>query len=370
MTSWGTVIYVSPVATSVMRAAILEEYGEPLDIQDVDAPDPDPDGAVVEMEACGICRSDWHGWQGDWDWVGVQPPKGHILGHEPAGTVIEVGSEVENVSEGDQVTVPFNIGDGTCHQCLTGHGNTCENVRPLGFAESVPGAFAEQLHVPAADHNAVHLPEGVEAVDMAGLGCRFMTSFHALAHRADISGGDWVAVHGCGGVGLSAVQIASALGGNVIAVDLKDEKLDKAEELGASETVNASEVDDAPSEVQDITDGGAAVSMDALGIATTCQNSVMSLGTRGQHVQVGLSTQDEQGMVELPTDMMVFGEIEFIGSLGMAPTSYDEIFRMVADGKLDPSAVVSETVTLDDTSEKLASMSDFGTMGIPVIDEF
>ena len=353
-----------------MRAAVLEAYGEPLDIRDVDAPDPDPEGAVVEMEACGICRSDWHGWQGDWDWLGIQPQAGQILGHEPAGRVVEVGEEVENVSEGDAITVPFNIGDGTCLQCRTGHGNTCENIRPLGFVESVPGAFAEQLHVPAADHNTVSLPDGVEAVDMAGLGCRFMTSFHALAHQADIGGGDWVAVHGCGGVGLSAVHIASALGGNVIAVDLQDEKLDKAKELGASETVNANEADDTPGEVKAITDGGAAVSVDALGIATTCRNSVMSLGTRGQHVQVGLSTQDEQGTVELPTDMMVMQEIEFIGSLGMPPTQYDEIFRMVGDGKLNPSAVVSETVGLDDVSAKLDAMNDFGTMGIPVIDEF
>jgi alcohol dehydrogenase len=353
-----------------MRAAVLEEYGEPLDIQNVDAPDPDPRGAVVEMEACGICRSDWHGWQGDWDWLGIQPSAGQILGHEPAGRIVTVGDDVENVSEGDAVTVPFNIGDGTCHQCRTGHGNTCENVRPLGFMESVPGAFAEQLHVPAADHNAVSLPDGVSSVDMAGLGCRFMTSFHALAHQADIAGGDWVAVHGCGGVGLSAVHIASALGGNVIAVDLQDEKLDKARELGASETVNASDVEDTPGEVQAITDGGAAVSVDALGIATTCRNSVMSLGTHGQHVQVGLSTQDEGGMVELPTDLMVMQEIEFIGSLGMAPTNYDEIFRMVADGKLDPSAVVSETVELDDVSAKLDAMNDFETMGIPVINEF
>jgi alcohol dehydrogenase len=353
-----------------MRAAVLEEHQEPLAIQNVDAPDPDADGVVVEMEACGICRSDWHGWQGDWDWLGIRPPEGQILGHEPAGTVIAVGDEVENVSEGDEVTVPFNIGDGSCHQCRTGHGNTCENVVPLGFAEPVPGAFAEQLHVPAADHNAVHLPDGVDAVDMAGLGCRFMTSFHALAHQADINGGDWVAVHGCGGVGLSAVHIADALGANVIAVDLTDEKLTTAADLGAIETVNADETDDVPSTVQDISDGGADVSVDALGIETTCRNSVMSLSTRGQHIQVGLSTQDEEGMVALPTDLMVMQEIEFIGSLGMPPTRYGEIFRLVDTGKLDPGTVVSETVTLDDVSDRLESMSEYGTMGIPVINEF
>ncbi len=353
-----------------MRAAVLEEHGEPLSIEDVDAPEPAPDGAVVELEACGVCRSDWHGWQGDWGWLGLETQPGQILGHEPAGRVVAVGDEVENVAEGDHVAVPFNLGDGTCPRCQRGHSNICENVMPLGFIEQAQGAFAEQVHVPVADHNLVELPDGVSSVDMAGLGCRFMTSFHALAHRADVGAGDWVSVHGCGGVGLSAVHIADALGANVIAVDLKDEKLAKAESLGAVETINAEDVGDVPGEVSAITDGGAHVSMDALGIATTSQNSVSSLDARGQHIQVGLTTQDEQGMISLPSDAMVMQEIEFIGSLGMPPTRYDEIFRMVSTGKLEPEKVVSETIGLEDVSDKLEAMTDFETVGIPVIDTF
>ena len=353
-----------------MRAAVLDAYGEPLDIRDVDAPSADGASAVVAVEACGICRSDWHGWQGDWEWLGLKPESGQILGHEPAGRVLAVGDDVETISEGDHVAIPFNLGDGSCHQCRNGHGNTCESVMPLGFVEPAQGAFAEEVRVPAADYNLVHLPDGVSSTDMAGLGCRFMTSFHALAHRASVDAGDWVVVHGCGGVGLSAVHIADALGGNVVAVDLQDEKLQKARDLGAFETVNASEVEDVPREVMGITDGGADVSVDALGIAQTCTNSVMSLGTRGQHVQIGLTTQDEQGAVSLPTDLMVMREIEFIGSLGMPPTRYDEIFEMVATGKLDPSGVISETVSLDDVSDRLAAMTDFETVGIPVIDRF
>ncbi|MFB1064353.1 zinc-dependent alcohol dehydrogenase family protein [Natrinema sp. H-ect4] len=353
-----------------MRAAVLEEHGEPLSIEEVDAPEPAPDGAVVELEACGVCRSDWHGWQGDWGWLGLETQPGQILGHEPAGHVAAVGDEVETVSEGDHVAVPFNLGDGTCPRCQRGHSNICENVMPLGFIEQVQGAFAEQVHVPVADHNLVELPDGVSSVDMAGLGCRFMTSFHALAHRADVGAGDWVSIHGCGGVGLSAVHIADALGANVVAVDLKDEKLEKAEGLGAVETVNAEDVDDVPGEVQGITDGGANISMDALGIATTSQNSVSSLDARGQHIQVGLTTQDEQGVIPLPSDAMVMQEIEFIGSLGMPPTRYDEIFRMVSTGKLEPEKVVSETIGLEDVTGKLEAMTDFETVGIPVIDTF
>ncbi|WP_136717475.1 zinc-dependent alcohol dehydrogenase family protein [Halorientalis salina] len=353
-----------------MRAAVLEEHGEPLSVEDVEAPEPEPDGVVVETEACGICRSDWHVWQGDWEWLGVKAKPGQILGHEPAGHVVAVGDEVESVREGDHVAVPFNLGDGACPECRTGHSNTCDNGIPLGFVEQAPGAFAEQVHVPSADHNAVELPDGVSSVDMAGLGCRFMTSFHGLAHRADVDAGDWVAVHGCGGVGLSAVHIADALGANVVAVDLTEEKLDQAAELGAVETVNADETERVPSEIKGITDGGAAVSVDALGIPETSRNSILSLGNRGQHLQIGLTTAEEEGSIEIPSDAMVMQEIEFLGSYGMPVSGYDEIFRMVATDKIDPSAVVSETVGLEDVSAKLAAMTDYGTEGIPVVDQF
>jgi alcohol dehydrogenase len=353
-----------------MRAAVFTDFGEPLDVRDVDAPDADDDGVVVELEACGICRSDWHGWIGDWAWRGVDFDEGHIFGHEPAGTVIEVGDDVENVREGDHVAVPFNLGDGTCQLCKNGHSNVCENRMGLGFAEEAQGAWAEEVHVPWADHNIVRLPDGVSSVDMAGLGCRFMTSFHALAHRADVGAGDWLAVHGCGGIGLSAVHIGDALGANVIAVDLTDEKLDIAEDLGAVERVNASEADDVPGAIADITDGGADVSVDALGIPTTCRNSINCLDTTGQHVQIGMTTKEEEGEVTIPLDNMVLNEIEFIGSLGMQPPRYDEIFRMVDRGSLDPSLVVSDRVGLDGISEKLDLMTDFETIGIPVVDEF
>jgi alcohol dehydrogenase len=353
-----------------MRAAVLREHGEPLDLTEVEDPSPDPHGVVVELAACGICRSDWHAWQGDWGWLGLETSPGQILGHEPAGHVVAVGEEVEHVVEGDHVAVPFNLGDGSCEQCRTGHGNTCENTMPLGFVEAVPGAFAELLHVPYADHNAVHLPGGVSSTDMAGLGCRFMTAFHGLAHQAPVSAGDWVAVHGCGGVGLSAVHIADALGANVVAVDLDDDKLDRAADLGAVETVNAGTVERVPREIKGLTDGGCQVSVDALGVEETCRNSILGLETRGTHVQIGLTTEHEQGDLSVPSDVMVMQEIEFVGSLGLPPTRYDEIFRMVATGKLDPSAVVSETVTLDDVNARLAAMTDFGTEGIPVIDEF
>jgi D-arabinose 1-dehydrogenase-like Zn-dependent alcohol dehydrogenase len=347
-----------------MRAAVLWEYGEPLDITDVERPSAANHGVIVDVETCGICRSDWRGWQGDYERMDLI---GQVMGHEPAGTVIEAGDEVEYLRKGDEVVVPFRIADGTCPRCRNGHTHVCENGPSLGFHASVPGAFGEEIHVPWTDVNVSLLPDGVSTVEMAGLGCRFMTSFHALAYRTDVSAGDWVAVRGCGGIGLSAVDVATALGGNIVAIDLDDEKLDLARGLGAEETVNVREVEDVPGTVHDITDGGADVSVDALGIAETYQNSVDSLDYFGQHVQIGLTTKEEGGYVPLPTDEMVRKELEFIGTYGMQPTRYDEIFRMVERDRIHPAELVSRQVSLDDLNDRLTAMTDFETQGIEVI---
>lgn len=353
-----------------MRAAVFTGHGNPLEVRDISEPELDATGVIIETEACGICRSDWHAWQGDPLWESRGFKEGHVFGHEPAGTVIDVGDEVELIREGDLVAVPFNLGDGTCHYCRNGHSNICDNRIPLGLVPASPGAFAERFHVPWADHNVVHLPNGVSSIEMAGLGCRYMTAFHALSHRANVSPGDWIAVHGCGGIGLSTVQIANAFGANVVAVDLFDEKLEFASDLGATQTINAAEVSDVPQEVKTITNGGADVSVDALGIAETCRNSAYSLGKQGQHIQIGLTSSEEGGEVSLPTDLMVTQELQFIGAFGMPPPRYNEFFRMIEGGKLNPAAMVTERVGLDRTTETLEAMTDFRTVGIPVIDDF
>jgi alcohol dehydrogenase len=353
-----------------MRAAVLETHGEPLAVKDVDYPEPEPDEVVVETEACGVCRSDWHAWQGDWNWVGAGVPEGQILGHEPAGIVSAVGDDVETIAEGDRVAVPFHLGDGTCPHCQEGRANNCETIVPLGLSEHSQGAFAEAFPVREADFNCVQLPDEVGFAEMAGLGCRFMTAYHALADRADLRPGDWVAVHGCGGVGLSAIHIARALGAHPIAIDVLESKLERAAELGAVETINGAEVDSAARAVHSITDGGADVSIDALGIAETCQNSVGSLGTRGSHVQVGLTTGEEEGQIELPVDVITMQEIDFHGSFGMPLVRYEELFRLIAQGTLEPGKIIGERLSLESVPETLASMDDYGTVGIPVITEF
>ena len=355
-----------------MKAVVFQEAGEPLEVQEVDRPDCGDHEVVVETEACGICRSDWHAWQGDWDWIGLIPRPGLIFGHEPVGRIVEVGDNVSRFSEGDRVTNPFNLSDGTCPYCQAGRANICERSVPMGFAPFQQGAFAEEYPVRNADQNLVAVPEEMDAKDIAGLGCRFATAFHAVATQADVSPGDWVAVHGCGGVGLSAVHVANSLGGNVIAIDIVEEKLDKAAELGAVETIDSSEVQDVPQTVKALTAGtrGVEVSVEALGIAETIQNSVNCLAPGGQHIQVGMTTSAESGMVEVPIDNMVQDEREFHGSYGMPPHEYDAIFRMMDGDKIDPGKIVSETCALEDVPDVMERLGDYDTMGIPVCTEF
>jgi len=352
-----------------MRAVVLEKYGEPLAVREVPEPDCDPDGVVVETEACGICRSDWHAWQGHGDWVDDRVPTGQVLGHEPVGIVREVGADVETVAEGDRVVVPFNLADGTCPACRSGRTNYCEGATALGFGPDAPGAFAERFHVPDADVNAVSLPEEVSAVAAASLGCRFVTAFEALDAVADVGGGDIVAVVGCGGVGLSAIQVATALGASVAAVDVRGDPLEMAEQMGARWTVDASAVDDPAARVREAT-GGADVSVDALGSSETARTGVDSLAGGGTHVQVGLTGDDDRGEIALPMDTVVQDGLTIAGSRGMPPTRYDALFELVRAGRVDPEALVTRTVALEDVPARLAAMSEFDTVGIEVVTEF
>ncbi|WP_121820226.1 alcohol dehydrogenase catalytic domain-containing protein [Halostella salina] len=352
-----------------MRALVLESYGEPLAERNLPEPTADPDGVVVETEACGICRSDWHAWQGHGDWVDDRVPTGQVLGHEPAGVVREVGEEVESVEPGDRVVVPFNLADGTCPACRRGKTNYCEGATALGFGPAAPGAFAEAFHVPNADVNAVPLPDDVSATAAASLGCRFVTAFEGLDAVAGVDGGDRVVVVGCGGVGLSAVQVAAALGGTPVAVDVRDAPLELAEDVGAVETINADAVDDVPGRVRELV-GGADVSVDALGTAETCRTALDSLARGGVHVQVGLTGDDDRGEIPLPVDDIVQRDLTVEGSRGMPPTRYEELFRLLANGRVDPEALVTDTVALGDVSDRLAAMSEFDAVGVEVVTEF
>ncbi len=203
-----------------MKAARLVERRKPLEMTNL--PDPVPGGGqvVIEVEAEGICRTDWNVWNGDWDWVGLVPALPLVMGHELGGTVVAVGPGVSAVRVGDRVTTPFHESCGRCGYCRTRRSNLCDAMEFLGLTHD--GGYAQFATIRNADFNCITLPDSIDALSAAAIGCRYMTAFHAVTRQGRLAVGQWVAVHGAGGVGLSAVQIAAALGGRVIAVDLAD----------------------------------------------------------------------------------------------------------------------------------------------------
>lgn len=346
-----------------MKAVVYENFSIAPKIMTVADPTPEPHGVVVKVKATGVCRSDWHGWMGhDPD---IQLP--HVPGHEFAGIVEAVGSEVRRFKVGDRVTVPFVSGCGSCSECYSGNHQVCGNQTQPGFTHW--GAFAEYVSIDHADVNLVTLPEDLDYTTAASLGCRFVTSFRAVVDQGKVSAGQWVAVHGCGGVGLSAVMIANAIGANVIAIDIADDKLELARSLGAVATINANKVASVIEAVAEITKGGAHVSLDALGHPITCVNSIKSLRKRGKHIQVGLLLADHANP-QIPMDKVIAHELEIIGSHGMQAYRYDAMLAMMLSGKLEPQKLLGRTINLEQSIEALTTMDQPSIPGVTVITEF
>jgi D-arabinose 1-dehydrogenase-like Zn-dependent alcohol dehydrogenase len=328
-----------------MRAVSYAAYGMLPRLVDVQEPACPDDGVLVAVAATGVCRSDWHAWRGH-DPV----PLPMVPGHELAGTVAQVGPAVTRWRVGDRVTVPFVVGCGQCAWCRSGEAQVCPAQQQPGFTG--PGSFAELVAVAAADTNLVRLPDGMDAVTAASLGCRFATAYRALAVHGRVAPGQWLAVHGCGGVGLSAVHIGAALGARVVAVDVAPAALDRARQLGAEVTLDPREVDVAAA-VQEL--GGAHVSLDALGSPVTAVASVGCLRRRGRHVQVGLLLGD-RSTPPLPMDRVVAHELEIYGSHGMPARDYPAMLELVASGALRPELLVGRVVGLAEAGQALAAM--------------
>lgn len=346
-----------------MRAAVYEQFQQPPTIQTVPDPVPKDDSAVIAVKACGICRSDWHGWMGnDPD---IKLP--HVPGHELAGVVEAVGANVRDFRAGDRVTLPFVGGCGSCPQCESGNQQVCDNQFQPGF--TAWGGFAEYVAIDYADTNLVRLPDEIDFVTAASLGCRFITSFRAVKEQGKVGPGQWVAVWGCGGVGLSAIMIAKALGAQVVAMDIADDKLEFARHIGAGIIVNSLDAIDTVEIVREITGGGAHISIDALGHPQLAFDSVSSLRKRGKHIQVGIM-EAGQHQVAIPMDKVIGRELEILGSHGMQAHKYPEMFEMIADGRLDPGKLIGKTVSLDEAVDELVNMNSFTGTGVTVIDGF
>jgi alcohol dehydrogenase len=347
-----------------MHGMVFGEFCGPLVVEEIANPTASADGVVIAVRATGICRSDWHGWQGHDADIKSLP---HVPGHEFAGEIVEVGRDVAKWRPGDRVTMPFVAGCGKCRECRDGAAQVCDRQFQPGF--TAWGSFAEAVAIRYADFNLIRLPEEIDYVTAASLGCRLATAYRAVALQGKVRPGKWVAVHGCGGVGLSAIMVASALGARPIAIDVRDESLAMASRFGAEFAINAKKTDDVAAAIRELTDGGAHLSLDALGSAETAANSLGSLRKRGRHVQVGLlAGADFQP--RLPLELVIGRELEIYGSHGLAAADYGPLLDLVLAGRIPVRALVRRTISLDEAPAALMEMGQFGEPGITVINQF
>ena len=346
-----------------MKAAYFTDFQSAIRVESLPYPSPSPDGVIIEVRATGICRSDWHGWMGhDSD---VKLP--HVPGHELAGIVVEAGKNVRHWKKGDRITLPICCGCGYCRYCASGDQHICDNYFQPGF--TTWGSFAEYVLIEYADVNLVRIPEIMSFDTAAALGCRFITAYRGVVAQGRLQSGDWIAIHGCGGVGLSAIMIANAIGARTIAVDIDDKKLDFARMLGANIAINASNTTDIPAAIQEITSGGATVSIDALGSTVTCQNSIHSLKKRGKHIQIGLMVQ-EHATPAIPMGIIMSNELEILGSHGMQAHRYPEMLDLIYSRNIPLEKMIGQRMTLEDGAKALMEMDRFKNIGIMVIDQF
>ncbi|MGB5205357.1 MAG: zinc-dependent alcohol dehydrogenase family protein [Eudoraea sp.] len=345
-----------------MIATIYKEFQGPISITRVNDPNPTEFGVVIKVEASGLCLSDWHGWMGH-DPDIVLP---HVPGHELAGTIMSVGKKVKNWRAGQRVTVPFVGGCGSCTYCLEGNQQVCDFQFQPGF--TAWGSFAEYVAIDYADINLVELPADMSFLEAAGLGCRFITAYRGVREQGKLTSDQIIAVHGCGGVGLSAIQIAKGIGAKVIAIDINEQKCKLAKDMGADFTINATTTDVVQA-VKELSGGGVHVSIDALGHSITCLNSIMGLRKRGKHIQIGLMTESH-ATPSIPMSLVVANELELLGSHGMQAHKYGEMFNFIDKAGINLGNMITETISLEEVPVHLPKMHENSSSGITVVNSF
>lgn len=346
-----------------MRAAVYSEFNGPIAVEDLPDPAVPDGGVVIEVRASGLCRSDLFAWHGHDPSI----PLPHVPGHEFAGVVVEAGSDVSGWSAGDRVIAPFCCGCGACEQCTAGNEQICDNYFLPGFTHW--GSFAEYCAINHADTNLAALPEAMSYEHASILGCRMITAYRALVERARLSAGEWLAVHGCGGLGLCMVMVGAAAGARVVAVDIDERALELATAMGAAAAVTA-DPDNGRATVEavrDATGGGAHVSVDALGSAQVAANSVHCLRKQGRHVQAGLLAARATA---LPLATVITKELEVLGTKGMSARRYPDLMDLITTTGMDLGLLVSRTMGLDDLPEAFDTMEGFGGQGVAVVNQF
>lgn len=328
-----------------MRAMRLEQYNGPLVLRDLPTPEPGPGEVLVKVAACGVCRTDVKILRGE-----IPPPivnLPHTPGHEPAGQIAATGPGVTDVKVGDRVVVYFYINCGHCEMCRKDRGNICFEIKRLGF--ELPGAYAEYLLVPATHV----IPIGdLDYVQTAVLPDAVAVPYHAIRHQARVEPGQDVLIVGVGGLGVHAIQIAKLEGARVIAVDVEEERLDLARQLGADEVVNARSGDPA-SQVRRLTNrAGADATIEIVGTPESLAWTLPATKRGGRLIIVGYAPGRPW---PLDTMAMHYNEWEVIGSRTETRTELAEVVDLVRAGKLRP--LVSRQFALEEANEALTEVA-------------
>lgn len=325
-----------------MKAAVFYGPNQPLKVEEVPTPKPGPGEILVKVAACGVCHTDMH-----YIDHGVptfkKPPM--ILGHEASGNVAALGEGVTRWSEGDPVLLPAVLSCGVCRLCRLGKENICDDMKMFG--NHVDGAYAEYVLAPAKD--ALSVPDGVPLVEGSIIADAISTPFHAVVNRAKVKPGDWVAVFGCGGVGINTVQVAAAVGASVIAIDMVPEKLEMAKKLGAQETINPKEVDKGRVDkaIRKMIGDGVDYAFEAIGNPKTIVDAYNTIRKGGTCVVIGYTHLP----AEIPVSKTMFYEQSLIGSLGCRPVDYPRIIEMARIGKIKVKELVTGRFGLDEVND-------------------
>lgn len=323
-----------------MKAAVFYGPNQPMKIEEVPKPQVETGDVLVKVAACGCCHTDLHYMD-----HGVptfkKPPL--ILGHEISGTVAEVGAGVTNFKVGDRVLAPAVSSCGTCVNCRSGRENICMNMKMPG--NDFDGGLAEYFKIQGKD--LFHLPEEIPLQEGCIIADAITTPYHAVRNRAQVKAGDTVVVFGCGGIGINMVQMAAAVGGSVIAVDLMDDKLELAKKFGAIATINPKNVEKVSKEVRKLTGGGADIAIECIGNPKTMEQAFDCLRIGGRFTVVGYSEKP----MTLNAARVQYREMEVIGSLGCGMVDYPKCIEMVRIGKIQVVPMVTAKFSLDQVND-------------------
>lgn len=323
-----------------MKAAMFYGPGQPFKIEEISTPRPGAGEVLVKVAACGVCHTDLHYTDHNVPTF-KKPPL--ILGHEASGWVAAVSAGVTRWHEGDRVLLPAVYGCGVCEACRRGRENICDNM--VMFGNNIDGAFAEYIVV--SQHALFALPAELPLIESCIIADAITTPYQAVANRGRVKPGDAVAVFGCGGIGLNVVQMAAAAGGQVIAVDLLEQKLVWAKQLGAVATINASQVERVDKEIRRLSSGGVDVAFEAIGLPVTQEAAFASTRNGGRLVLVGYSSKP----MTLNSGRTMYREMEIVGSLGCPASEYPKVIELARTGKIKVKELVTAHFPLAQINE-------------------